>query len=173
MSHRLVSSLEQAHASHAAYVTAMKRDPEDPAIAALLDSLNYVQSWIVVHGDNGQDCLFAPSKFVGYVGMTPERYAANHKEMDGRETERALLKWLRREQSTSSRGEAMMEALHQFCARFSKRPNGRCRLSTLRRLPEQERGEDASTAVADAIVCLWQTLPDEQLREVKGRLGLR
>lgn len=40
---------------------------------------------------NGDDWVFAPSKFVGYVGMTGQGYLENSAHlMDGRDTERAI-----------------------------------------------------------------------------------
>lgn len=168
MNLRLVSNLDQVISNHAAYQDAMRSGHE---IGPLIDVIPYIHSWIARRDPSTGEWLFAPSKFVGYVGMTRDIYGHRFAEMDGRLTEKALAGWMHVVHEGDTDYEAAHEALYEFCARFGKKPNSRCRISVL------DGGEEATSrtgghhaAVADLLVAVFNGLPRNQRQDVLRRL---
>lgn len=108
----------------------------------LSDLMAMTRAWYAVK--RGDQWLFGPSKFVGYVEMTPERYLQaeySHNEhgrvdaagtvMDGRITEGIIRKWSQPIEPGHALYEELSQALAIFCARYQKKPNSRARLSVL------------------------------------------
>jgi len=108
----------------------------------LSDFMAITRAWYAVQRDD--QWLFGPSKFVGYVEMTPERYLdaeyiyvkrgrvdAAGTVMDRRITEGIIRKWSQPIEPGHPLYEELWKALAIFCARYQKKPNSRARLSVL------------------------------------------
>ena len=95
----------------------------------LLDLIAYVRHWYAIQDSEG-DWSFAPSKFVGYVGMTGERY--DPQTLDGRDTEAVLRTWFCEVQEGSVLEESLRKQLQKATARYGKKLNSIARLHVLR-----------------------------------------
>jgi hypothetical protein len=116
--------------------------------------------------------MFAPSKFVGYHGMTAEIYGRNYnKEMDGRETEVAIKDMIRAIPKNDPGFHAARDQLFDFCAKFGKKPNGRCRISLL--LDKDHKEEESPAKIVELLVAVYKTLPASQQRDVARRIASR
>lgn len=110
----------------------------------------HVQAWYVTELDG--EFLFGPSKFIGYVDMTPETYAAESGidgRLDGRVTEKKLGPLAQLVTSDHSQYEALHTALAEFCAGYGVFPNKRARISLLSRF-----GGNAAATEAERVTAL-------------------
>ena len=168
---RLVSSSDQVRASHATYQREMS-SLLGKSNAPLIDVMSYILSWIAIRDRQGK-YMFAPSKFVGYRDMTAEIYNRNYdKMMDGRETEVAIKDWIKVMDKSDPDYDAARDQLFDFCAKFGKKPNGRCRISMLRDADRQEE-EKSPSKIADLLVEVYKSLPAFQQRDVARRIAAR
>jgi len=168
---RLVSNSDQVRASHATYqreMTSLRGTSKRP----LIDVMSYTLSWIAIHDNQGK-YTFAPSKFAGYRDMTAETYDRNYnKEMDGRETEVAIKDWIRVMAKGDPGYDAARDQLFDFCAKFGKKPNGRCRISLLLDADHQEE-EKPPSRIVELLVEVYKTLPAIQQRDLARRIASR
>lgn len=171
MGTRLVSNFNQVRNNHAVYQQEMT-SKDRGRIQPLIDVIPYIQSWIAVRDRDSGKWLFAPSKFIGYTDMDAERYGRFHKAMDGRLTERVLDPWVRLLGADDGAHEEARDELFEFCAKFDKTPNGRCRISVLVD-PDAEVVESRRSALVDLLVEVFKALPSDHQKEVAQRLGLR
>jgi hypothetical protein len=134
--------------------------------------MSYTLSWIAIRDHQGK-YMFAPSKFVGYHGMTAEIYGRNYdKEMDGRETEVAIKDMIRAMSKSDPGFHAARDQLFDFCAKFGKKPNGRCRISLL--LDEDHKDEEKNPdIIVELLVEVYKMLPASQQRDVARRIASR
>lgn len=105
------------------------------------DLMPYARSWYAVRTRGGWSV--APSKFIGYVGMTPEIYlgspydsrkhgrASGDAVMDGRVTEGVLGRWSNLVEPGHPLYNELHTALNELCARFGKKPNSLARISVI------------------------------------------
>lgn len=167
---RLVSSSDQVRASHATYqreMSSLRGGSNRP----LIDVMSYTLSWIAIRDHQGK-YIFAPSKFVGYRDMTAEIYDRNYNiDMDGRKTEVAIKDWIRVLAKGDSGYDVARDQLFDFCAKFGKKPNGRCRISLL--LDEDRQEEEKPDKIVELLVEVYKTLPISQQREVARRIASR
>jgi hypothetical protein len=161
---RLVSNPTQVRDNHGTYVREMaSAAPGHP----LVEVIPYIQAWIAIPDEEGR-FRFAPSKFVGYFDMTAETYARMHdKGMDGRVTEKVIAPWVR--PLPPEDAAAARDALFEFCARFGKKPNGRCRIVRLAD-PAAEAAPDRDALLTRLLVEVIKTLPPERQQEVARQL---
>jgi len=168
---RLVSNSDQVRASHATYqreMTSLRGTSKRP----LIDVMSYTLSCIAIHDNQGK-YTFAPSKFAGYRDMTAETYDRNYnKEMDGRETEVAIKDWIRVMAKGDPGYDAARDQLFDFCAKFGKKPNGRCRISLLLDADHQEE-EKPPSRIVELLVEVYKTLPAIQQRDLARRIASR
>lgn len=133
----------------------------------LARTLSHFRAWYAVE-DAGK-WIFGPSKFVGYVNLSAETYAATAANLDGRRTEAALKPWFV-QVLDGQRREELQEKLHAFLAEFGKQPSRAMRLSVLRdqeTSPARDQGGD----VADALLTLYRELPQNTRQEFRKRLA--
>ncbi|MCA8894841.1 MAG: DUF433 domain-containing protein [Amphiplicatus sp.] len=127
---KLVSTVEQA-------IDNIKRFACELSGSQVIESrLGYVQSWYAISLASG-GWIFAPSKFVGYLENTAEKYLTYTSppfEYDGRETERALGDWFETVDPETRLGRELHLALEAFLAKLGKQPNSRARIN----LPKSE-----------------------------------
>ena len=108
--------------------------------AALVGRMPYVRGWYAVESNDGT-WLFAPSKFIGYVGLTaetyvemsPRAYRPLKDRLDGRMTEPVLERWF---EPPMHHADELERALRSFLKtpRFGRtvEPNANARISVLK-----------------------------------------
>lgn len=107
---------------------------------------------------------FGPSKFIGYTGMTARAYASNHRNLDGRATERHLRKWFDVQPSTALHAQ-LREELDEFLQRYHKQLNARATITLV-----EETKDDSGVSVVDALVALFNSLGDTDRAEFRRRI---
>ena len=120
----LVESPAQAIENIRRYQTEIKRGTR--LSDTLVERMTNVRKWYAVESGDGT-WLFAPSKFIGYVGLTAETYvemsargyepAADR--LDGKETERVLQQWF---EPAAHRADELENALRRLLVDEHKRP---------------------------------------------------
>lgn len=131
----------------------------------LVDTLSHFRAWYAIEED-GQ-WFFAPSKFIGYAGLTAELYEENLREMDGRATEVTLQPWFH-EVSQSELEDQLQEELSDFCASFDKKPNALVRISVLREIDDKQARP--TIGWVDAMLTLYRKMPNDAQQEFRRRL---
>lgn len=164
--HKLVSTDQEAIQN----VLRFQKEVEDSD--ALQERLSYARAWYAVR-DFAGGWHFAPSKFIGYVGLDAEGYIADSKENDGRRTEMQLAQW----STPIEPGDDLYEELHglliYFLAEYAKAPSRKARISVLADLfedPEAESETRSKDAIVDLMVAVAKTLPKDQLKRLKASL---
>lgn len=89
--------------------------------------MGFVRAWYAVRPD-GRTWRFGPSKFVGYAGMTAERYGAERPSLDGRETERALRPFFRGVPAGDPVQDEVWRSLRRFLSEHRRHPNKRAHI---------------------------------------------
>lgn len=105
----------------------------------VLDMISYVRHWYAIM-DNESRWLFAPSKFIGYVEMTPRTYRKAFDHLDGRVTEARLNDWFEELDTTNKLDAELREELRRLLAQHGKTLNKLARIHVLkgeRALPER------------------------------------
>lgn len=142
----------------------------DRQLNALLETLSQFRAWYA-HKD-GDKWIFGPSKFIGYNGLTLEKYATFYKEkMDGRKTEAALNAWFTQPTSKALIDE-LNEGLNEFLASFGKKPSALSRISILREntlKPSEEKNSDSN--LVDALLTIYQSLPEDLQDDFRRQLA--
>ena len=105
--HRLVASLEAAVENISRYQTEVREERR------LLARMKQVHVWYCHRSDAGA-WLFAPSKFVGYADNSGRAHVSEHRNRDGRQTERVLRRWFKVVPRDSRLGTELDAALHRF-----------------------------------------------------------
>ena len=96
---------------------------------------------------DGHHWLFAPSKFVGYVGMTAEIYLGNYNTtMDGRESELVLQTLFDPVERDTALYRELYAALETYLAQFSVRVSRRA--ADFRIAPETDSVKDSARRVS-------------------------
>ncbi|WP_313552386.1 hypothetical protein [Pseudomonas sp.] len=140
---------------------------------ALQDRLSYARAWYA-HKDEEGKWLFAPSKFVGYRGMTAEEYM-NSDQRDGRITERKLAEWFTLLSEEDSLYGELSEHLSAFLSHYDKTPSAAMRINVTSKFYEQYQTDDAVSSdrhIADFIIAIWPRLSDSERRRVRSCLKL-
>ena len=132
----LIDSLVQAIENIRRYQTQLR--PEVRKSRDLIRRMTAARGWYAIEADNGT-WLFAPSKFIGYVGLTAETYvemsargyqpAADR--LDGRNTEPVLQQWF---EPSARRADELENALRRFLVDGHERsgPNALARICVLK-----------------------------------------
>jgi uncharacterized protein (DUF433 family) len=119
----LVSSVEQALRNISLYRHELAKSP------GLQRVVGYAPAWYAAPGPDGT-WLLAPSKFVGYQGISAEVYLDRNGGSgvhDGRETERQLQNWFARISQGSALHRQLSEELSAMLAPYGKTQNIRAR----------------------------------------------
>ena len=106
----LVASPEQVIENILRYQVAL--DDEERG-AKLRDLMSHVHAWYAVRPD-GEEWLFAPSKFVGYVDNTAAAYFLERGSRDGRKTETILQQWFHPIEPGTRQADTLGQALRDF-----------------------------------------------------------
>ena len=132
----LVESPAQAIENIRRYQTEIKRGTR--LSDTLVERMTNVRTWYAVESGEGA-WLFAPSKFIGYVGLTAETYvemsARGYRpaagRLDGKETERVLQQWF---EPAAHRSDELDNALRRFLVDGHGRsgPNALARICVLK-----------------------------------------
>lgn len=125
---RIVSNPESSIAGITRFYDTIEANPNHP----IVDKLTRFRAWYATKKPDGR-WIFGPSKFIGYKDITPDEYVAHKGQgMDGRQTENALQKWFQ-EVPDGDLYDELEDALHDFLARFDKRPSNAHRISILKK----------------------------------------
>lgn len=87
----------------------------------LREVIAYVRHWYALK--DSDSWRFAPSKFIGYSGITPAIYQREHRELDGRVTVAALKQWFEELPAGHALAEELQKELRQFIASHGKSLN--------------------------------------------------
>lgn len=140
--------------------------PELKASTALQNRLPYARAWYAMPNGNG-GYLFAPSKWVGYLRMSAQRYLDESRTtMNGRKTEHRLNQWFAPLQAGSNRHTELHGALVDFLAAYGKQPSAACRIS----LVEDESKPVESDALVDLIIRVARDLDSAQQTKIRSAL---
>src|SRR5207237_3916705 len=105
-------------------------------------------AWYAIRGNNGR-WLFGPSKFVGYAGITANRYLGPYERKDGKETERLLDEWFRTVDLDSILGRELEVQFRDFFSSYGKIPNKRRRINVAKEELGAEIGIRAGSAATN------------------------
>ena len=132
----LVESPAQAIENIRRYQTELR--PEVRKSRELIRRMTAVRGWYAIEADDGT-WLFAPSKFIGYVGLTAETYVKMNARgyepaadrLDGRNTEPVLQQWF---ETPAHRADELENALRRFLVDGHGRsgPNALARICVLK-----------------------------------------
>jgi hypothetical protein len=159
---RLVSKSEQALENIVRFQRELLSNTKQNS---LVDTLSHFRAWYAMQ-ENGK-WIFAPSKFIGYIGFTANLYGTHNRQVDGRVTEVALRPWFQ-EVSHGELAELLQEKLNDFCASFGKQPNSLARISVLRE--ETDQKDQPKVGWVDAMLALYREMPTEAQQEFRRRL---
>lgn len=145
---------------------AFAKDSDSP----LFDSISKATCW---HFYKHKGTLIAaPSRFIGYKDMTPEKYMSLMSSVDGKETERAMLK-LRRE-PTPQENELAEKTLSDLFKIKGRKPNVNAKFFIVEQ-PEVLNNSLLSTTeheTAITIVNMVKSLPPAIRDEVMKNLAI-
>ncbi len=135
--------------------------------AKLQDRLPHARAWYAVHAAS-KGWVLAPSKWAGYVRMTPQKYLGSIDNLDGRQTEKRLSQWFSPLVPGTKLHKELMGELRQFLAQYGKEPNSAVRISVI---PDRTTDEASPDDLVQLIVRVVKSLPAEQQRLVLQGLG--
>ena len=137
----------------------------------LRNRLAYSRAWYACADENGK-WLFGPSKFIGYQGLSGDRYVKLSKErrIDGRKTEVQLKNWFMEVDPSSDRYEQLSSALSAFLAKYGKTPSQKMRINVPKTL--DGAGQDGEKSpIVDLIIAVANSLKPSQRETLLRRLG--
>ena len=107
----------------------------------LRNLLSYYRAWYYIPELD----MVAPSKYIGYKHITPERFITEQ-GLDGRETEPIMSKWFDRLHVEATEGRYVSSKVAELTARYGKSMNRVARFGAPRgwRLSNQPEGRQAS-----------------------------
>ena len=114
----LVRDYDQVKKAIQRFNSDLRRTSQDPAARALMKRLAYNRAWYFAPELD----LVAPSKFIGYAGMTAARYVGGG-DLDGRQTEPILQQWFRPLKPGSPEEALVREKVEALLARHHKALN--------------------------------------------------
>ena len=150
---------------------AINRFPEEVRQSEQLRSrLPYARAWYACPDENGR-WLYGPSKFIGYEGLTGDRYVELSKDglLDGRKTEAQLKKWFIQVAPSTDRFEQLSSGLSAFLAEHGKVPSQKMRINIPKTL-DNDSHDGASAALVDLIVAVAGSLQPSELETLRRRL---
>lgn len=163
----LVTSLRAVRESIDRFETELQRSPP------LTGRLAYARSWYA-YRDEQVRWLFGPSKFVGYAGLTAERYIElSRNGLDGRRTESQLRKWFTPIDPSTPIHDDLSSVLSAMLARYGKAPSRKMRIS----IPHEDHDELLGEGLAgsgppmvELMVAVARSLPHPELKLLRKRL---
>ncbi|MDD3355208.1 hypothetical protein [Zoogloea sp.] len=162
----LVSSLDEAKSGIRRF------QDELNVLPGVVDLLSSFQSWYAIADKDGR-ILFGPSKFIGYDGLTAERYREVNKWTDGRITEALLGRWFSQPDTTAE--QVLINELSRLLNRFGKKPNKRVRISTVNGvglIPGNGAQETIQgPSPVDALLVLYRLLNGDDQKEFRRRIN--
>ena len=136
----------------------------------LRSRLAYARAWYAYPDENGR-WLYAPSKFIGYEGLTGDQYVelAEKSLIDGRKTEVQLKKWFKQVDPSTDLYEQLSSGLSAFLAEHGKAPSQKMRIN-IPRTHDNDTRNGASAALVDLIVAVAASLQPSELKTLRTRL---
>jgi len=130
------------------------------------------RAWYAIEDENGQ-VLLAPSKFIGYQGLTGESYRDISEEIDGRATESVLGRWFSRPASQTE--DVLIDKLAELLSWYGKTPSKAVRICTvggasLGKVQSDARPKRDASPV-DAMLVFYGLLSPDDQQECRRRIG--
>ena len=160
----LISSLDEAR-------DGIRRFQEELATSGIVDLLSSFRAWYAI-SDEGGRVLLAPSKFIGYQGLTARTYPQATRNGDGRAPETVLRRWFWQPSNSSER--ILIQELARMLSPLGRKPNKLARVSTIDGLdiiPGQRSAQPIDHgSLVDAMLVIYKTLPADDQLEFKRRI---
>jgi hypothetical protein len=150
----------------------VKFEEEVRASRELQARLSYARAWYAMQINDRW--WFAPSKFIGYVGIDATTYIQAAEESDGRRTEAQLQKWFNPVGHGDASHDELYSGLVSFLAQFGKAPSTKVRINVLRakRSPFDRTDDDSRhDKIVDLMVAVAKTLPSQQFQNLREKLA--
>ncbi len=165
--HSLVTSLRAVRGSIDRFEAELQRSPP------LRGRLAYARSWYAYRDAQGR-WRFGPSKFVGYEGLTAERYIElSGNGLDGRRTESQLRKWFTPIDPSTPLHEELSSQLSAMLARYRKAPSRKMGISIPHEDHDELLGEGPAGSgppMVELMVAVARSLPNSELKLLRKRL---
>ncbi len=164
---KLVSRPEEALAAIRKLNTILPGEPD------LAGRLGQAHAFYVLE-EEGSTPLFGFSKFIGYRNLDGPTYLKHYKELDGRNTEHALLPWFDEVRFGSPVYRELFDQLTTWMAQYGKRPReGEVHKTRIKLLKPEFRapssmGEDRR--ILNLLIAVADTLPISQRHELRAHL---
>ncbi|GAA4774520.1 hypothetical protein GCM10023219_22480 [Stakelama sediminis] len=134
----------------------------------LVDRLGYVHAWYVDTG-NPELPLFGFSKFIGYKGLTAEKYLRKYKALDGRNTEWALKDYFDEIRPDSPDFRRYRHQLSDWLSGFGRAPRKTIRIMLLK--PEyREADATEDRRLLELLMAVSDMLTPAQRQELRSHL---
>jgi hypothetical protein len=152
-------------------VDAIKKfQSELDASTILQDRLGYARSWYFTQ--IGDDYIYAPSKWIGYVGMTADVYVGISKEIDGKKTEAVLKQWYDVISVNSRIHSLHLNNLKKFLSQYDKSPSSAVRFNLLTIDLDDDKSFDSTSKLLDLIAHVVSELSAEDQLRLKKKIFL-
>lgn len=137
-------------------------------IDTLISNMPHYRAWYCLYDEQNDSYLFAPSKYIGYLGINASIYAKfNRTGLDGRQTEGVLATWYETISSNHADYKKLSQKLMEFCSLFGKKPNSLFRIN----IPlNRGKFNCLDKQVADFIWNAYKCLPEEIRTELKNKI---
>lgn len=130
-----------------------------PAFVEMRQRLSYFTAWYY----SPELDLVAPSKFIGYKGMTAQQYLSAFQGISGTATEVVLKRWFQPAAVGRPSHRHVVELVSSLLGRYAKRPSRRARYN----IPWRMRSDLSPSETTPTLELVWRAFqalgPDEQL----------
>jgi hypothetical protein len=144
----------------------------------LIDTLPYFRGWYCIDDLETGERLYGPSKLIGYVGLTIDRYftkinQTGKRGLDGRKTEKELNRWFEKVDNSSAAFFDLSNELTVLCNRFGKIPSRAHHIHRLK--PDAvstagDRMDERERRVVDFICNIYAALSVEGQKRIQQQV---
>lgn len=138
------------------------------AIATIMKNMSHYRAWYAYKDETSNTYLFAPSKYIGYQGMTARKYVETYVYMDGRKTEKVLSEWFELLDESEEDFEFLNRKLLYFFHVTGKTINAQFRINIIKR---KEDNELLEKDLVDLIYKVFLGLSDESKALIKQKIS--
>lgn len=130
--------------------------------------MSHYRAWYAYKDETSNTYLFAPSKYIGYQGMTARKYVETYVYMDGRKTEKVLSEWFELLDESEEDFEFLNRKLLYFFHVTGKTINAQFRINIIKR---KEDNELLEKDLVDLIYKVFLGLSDESKALIKQKIS--
>lgn len=140
------------------------------AMAYIVNNLASFRAWYCIWSEADERYLFAPSKYIGYLNLTPEIYdELRSTYLDGRKTEKVLSKWFEPLTEYDDLYEELTDELEQVFATHDKIINSKFRLNIIKK--EDEDNLLLQEDLIELIYKVYLSLSEDNRETFKQRIS--